>query len=263
MWFDTHAHLDFEDFAPDLDAVLARARANGVTEILTIGTTPAKNRATLELAARHAGVYAAVGIHPHDAAAAAEGGVAVWEEFERMAADPRVRAIGEMGLDYAKNYSPREVQMAAFRRQLEIADRLGKPVILHCRQAFDDCLALVREMLRPPVRAVAHCFSGDAPMAARFVELGFFISFAGPLTYPKSEHLRAAAAAVPADRVLVETDCPFLAPQAHRGKRNEPGYVVETGAALARARGLAPLELAALATANARRAFGLPAEART
>ncbi|MBI3269629.1 MAG: TatD family hydrolase [Planctomycetes bacterium] len=254
MWFDTHAHLDFEELFAELDAVVERARAAGVEDIVTIGTHAAANRRTLEIARRFPRVYAAVGIHPHDAKAAGEDG---WSEFEALARDPRVVAIGETGLDYAKEYSPREDQFRVFRRQLELAQAIGKPVILHCRNAFDDCLALIREVRTPPVRGIVHCFSGDAAVAASFLELGFHVSFAGPLTYPKSDRLREAAASVPLDRILIETDCPFLAPQPRRGKRNEPAYVVHTGEELARVRGLPAAEVAARTTENARRLFGL------
>lgn len=255
MWFDSHCHLDFPELYSELESVLKRARGAGVSDILTIGTHARANATALEIAGRCPGVHAAIGIHPHDAADATEE---AWAAFEALARDPRVVALGEMGLDYAKNYSPKEVQAAAFRRQLEIAARVGKPVILHCREAFEDCLALVREVLRPPVRGIAHCFSGDVAMAGRFLDLGFHLSFAGPLTYPKSDRLRATAAAVPLDRILVETDAPFLAPQAHRGRRNEPAFVVETGTELARLRGLDPREIAARTAANVRAVLGLP-----
>jgi len=252
--FDTHAHLHFPEFSDDLDAVLARARAAGVVTMVTIGTDRATNRAAVALAERLPDVYATVGIHPHDAGEASEHD---FEEMERLARSPRVVALGEMGLDFFRNLSPREAQERALRRQLALARNLGKPVVVHCRDAHADMLTTLQEERVAEIGGVMHCFSGDVEMAKRCLDLGLFVSLAGPVTYKNARTLPEVARLVPDDRLVTETDCPFLPPQPHRGQRNEPAYIALTAARLAELRGIDPETLAATMTDNARRLFRL------
>jgi TatD DNase family protein len=246
--FDTHAHLHFPEFDADRDAMLARARGAGVRRMLTIGTELESSRAAVAMAAREADVWATVGIHPHDAAAA---GAAALEAIERLAAEPRVVAVGEIGLDYFRDLSPRPEQQRVFRALLELARRVGKPVVIHCREAHEDVLRMLEEARVADVGGIMHCFSGDAAIARRCLDLGLVISLAGPLTYPNARALPEVARFVPADRLVVETDCPFLPPQGHRGKRNEPAYLAITAARVAELRGERLEDVAARMTANA------------
>ena len=197
MLFDTHAHLHFPDFAEDLDAVLDRARAAGLQGMVTIGTDRESNRATVALAERHGDIWASVGIHPHDAGAAAE---ADFEEMERLARGPRVVGLGEMGLDFFRDLSPRDVQERVFRRQLEMARRVRKPVIIHCRDAHPEALAILAEERVGEVSGVMHCFSADVEVAKRCLDLGLMISLAGPVTYKNARALPEVARFVPEDR---------------------------------------------------------------
>jgi TatD DNase family protein len=247
--FDTHAHLHFPEFAGDLDAVLERARAAGVRRILTIGTDVPTSRAAAALASREPDVWAAVGIHPHEAAEADEAALA---EIERLAGGPRVVAIGETGLDFFRDLAPREAQEGAFRSQLALARRIGKPVLVHCRDAHDQTLGLIGETDVSTYGGIMHCFSGDVGIARRCLDLGLLVSLAGPVTYPKPGALPEVARFVPADRLVVETDCPFLPPQPYRGKRNEPAYLATTAARVAELRGEPLAELAARMSENAR-----------
>ena len=252
--FDTHAHLHFPEFAGDLDAVLARARAAGVRRMVTIGTDVATSRAAAALAAREPDVWAAVGIHPHEAAAADE---AALTEIERLASAPRVVAIGETGLDFFRDRSPREAQTRAFTAQVALARRLGKPVLVHCRDAHAETLALLAADGPLERGGIMHCFSGDVALARLCIELGLLVSLAGPVTYPKPGALPDVARAIPADRLVVETDCPFLPPQPYRGKRNEPAYLAITAARVAELRGEPLADLAGRMSENARALFRL------
>jgi TatD DNase family protein len=250
--FDTHAHLHFPEFADDLAEVLERARAAGVQRLVTIGTDVATTAAAIGLAARLDGVWATAGIHPHDAGAADE---AAFEEIERLARDPRVVAIGEIGLDFFRNLSPPEIQARTFRRLLDLARRLGKPAVMHCRDAHAETLAILEEERVREVGGIMHCFSGDVAIARRCLDLGLVISLAGPVTYPNARALPAVARFVPADRLVVETDCPFLPPQGHRGRRNEPAYLALTAARVAELRGEGLDTLGSRTSDNARRLF--------
>jgi TatD DNase family protein len=252
--FDTHAHLHFPEFAGDLDAVLARARAAGVRRMVTIGTDVATSRAAAALAAREPDVWAAVGIHPHEAADADE---AALTEIERLASAPRVVAIGETGLDFFRDRSPREAQTRAFTAQVALARRLGKPVLVHCRDAHAETLALLAADGPLERGGIMHCFSGDVALARRCIDLGLLVSLAGPVTYPKPGALPDVARAIPADRLVVETDCPFLPPQPYRGKRNEPAYLAITAARVAELRGEPLADLAGRMSENARALFRL------
>ena len=250
--FDTHAHLHFPEFADDLPAVLERARAAGVRRLVTIGTDVATSAAALALAGREPGVWATAGIHPHDAAEADETAFA---EIERLAADPRVVAIGEIGLDFFRDLSPREVQERTFRRLLELARRVGKPALVHCRDAHAETLAILDDGRVGAVGGVMHCFSGDVAIARRCLDLGLVISLAGPVTYPNARALPDVARFVPGDRLVVETDCPYLPPQGHRGRRNEPAYLALTAARVAELRGEPLARLGPQMSATAQRLF--------
>ena len=243
---DTHAHLD----PPEAPAVLERARAAGVERVVTVGTSIEGGRQALELAERHDGVYAALGIHPHNA-----GGEDAerLDELRELLSSERALAVGETGLDHFRDYAPRDAQQRLFEAQLALADELGKPVVIHTRAADDDTLALLAGF---PGTVVLHCFSSTALLEPA-LERGWYVSFAGNVTYPKAPELRAAARLVPAERLLAETDSPYLAPQPVRGSRNEPAFVMHTLAALAQARGEDQGELARRIDANADAAFGL------
>ncbi|HEX9409536.1 MAG TPA: TatD family hydrolase [Methylomirabilota bacterium] len=253
--FDTHAHLHFPDYADDLDAVLERAHAAGVRGMVTIGTDRETNQAVVALARRLPNVWATVGIHPHDAGDAVEADFAEMEELARS--EKKVVGLGEMGLDFFRNLSPPEAQRQVFRRQIHMARDLGKPVVIHCRDAHDDTLAILADERAGEIGGVMHCFSGDVEIARRCLDLGLFISLAGPVTYKNARALPEVARFIPDDRLVVETDCPYLPPTPHRGKRNEPAYVALTAAFVAELRGVDPEALGATMTANAATLFGI------
>lgn len=244
---DTHAHLDALD---DPAGAVARARAVGVARIMSVGTDPQSWYRTLALAEENEGVFAILGLHPHEAAAEVD-----FDELERFAAHEKVVAVGEIGLDYYRDYAPREAQSKRFILQLGLAKRTGLPVVIHNRSADDDTVAILRQWFDGTV--VLHCFSSPSLLDAA-IENDWYVSFAGNVTYKNAYDLRAAARGVSVERLLVETDCPYLAPQPVRGKTNEPAFVVHTVAALAEARGEDPDELAAQIDANAAAAFALP-----
>jgi len=249
---DTHAHVTWESFDADREQVFARAREAGVTRIVLVGTNLASSRAAIECARGRAGVHPSAGIHPHDAQ---QAGPAERSAIEELCARRECVAVGETGLDWFKEYSPRAAQLDSFRWQLRLARALDKPVIVHCRDAHADVLELLREV--PGLRGVMHCYTMGVEELPAYVALGLCISFSGVVTYARNEHIRAAARAVPEELLLVETDCPFLAPQGRRGQRNEPAYVRETLAEVARLRGCELEQLARATSANAERLFGL------
>jgi len=253
---DSHAHLEFPQFDEDRDAMLARARAAGVSMLLAIGsgTGPSRLDAAIPFAERHDWIYATVGIHPHEAKLATEEHFAA---LERLAQHRKVIAWGEIGLDYYYDHSPREAQHQVFRRQLGMAHAARKPVVIHCRDAWDDCLRILDEDWRSTgLGGILHCFSGTLEEAQRGIEMGFMISFAANVTYPKAQGLRDVARDLPLDRLFIETDSPFLAPQGRRGKRNEPAFVAEVARTLGNVRNLPADEIAAATAANFRRFFG-------
>jgi TatD DNase family protein len=252
--FDTHAHLHFPEYAGDRAEVLARARAAGVRGMVTIGTDVTASEAAIALAGEEPDVWASVGVHPHDAAAAGEASLA---EIERLARAPRVVAVGEIGLDFFRNHSPRDVQIDVFRRQLELARRVALPVLIHCRDAHAETLAILAEARVGEMGGIMHCFSGDVEVARRCLDLGLLISLAGPVTYRNARALPEVARFVPADRLVLETDCPFLPPEGHRGKRNEPAHLGLTAARVAALRGEAIERVAAATSDNARALFRL------
>jgi TatD DNase family protein len=256
---DSHCHLDDAAFEGDRDEVLERAREAGVGMVLAIGTGdgPPDLEAAIRLAERYDAVYATVGIHPHDAAKA---DVASLDRLAELCGHPKVVAVGEIGLDYHYDNSPRERQREVFVDQMQIARQAGKPVVIHTRDAWEDTMELLSTHWRPSgLSGIMHCFSGDTGRARESIELGFLISFAGVVTFRRAEPLREAAAAVPQDCLLVETDAPYLTPEPHRKiRRNEPRYVVETARRLAEVRGVPYEELAAETSRNFCRLFDLP-----
>lgn len=251
---DSHAHLDDRQFAADLEEVLARAEASGVKTIITMGVNLESSREAVALASRYPQVYAAVGVHPHEAGGVTE---AVWEELEALARSPKVVAIGEIGLDYHYNHSEPEIQKQVFRRQLQLAVGLGLPAVIHDREAHEDIMDLLATFSGRERAGVVHCFSGDTAMARELIALGFYISFPGTITFPQAENTRLVAAWVPLEVVLVETDCPYLSPVPYRGRRNEPARVLEVATCLAGLRSLPVEEIAAITSANARTLFGI------
>lgn len=249
---DSHCHLDDPRFDPDRAETIARAREAGVARLLAVGTGsgPPDLEAGLRLAEAWPSVYATAGVHPHDAA---EAGPETYSALRDLLSHPKILALGEIGLDYHYNFSPPETQREVFRRQLEIAADAGKPVVVHTREAWGDTLAILCEMWRGP--GILHCFTGGPEEARQGLDLGFHLSFAGVLTFPSAAAIREAAAMTPDDRLLIETDAPYLAPVPHRGKRNEPAFILETLRALAALRNTEPAQLAALTTANFDRLF--------
>jgi TatD DNase family protein len=257
MLADSHCHLDHEQFDADREAVIERALAAGVERMVAIGTGdgPPDLETGIRLADRYPEIYATVGVHPHDA------GKASAETFQRLAEllrHPKVVALGEIGLDYHYDFSPRETQREVFIEQMRVAGDAGKPIVIHTREAWDDTLDLIERYWRPrAIPGIMHCFSGGPAEATRCVELGFYLSFGGILTFPKALALQEAARSAPADRILVETDAPYLAPVPRRGKRNEPAFVVETARKLAALRGETLESIAAATTGNLRRVLAL------
>ncbi len=248
---DPHAHLSFSQFDADREAVIRRARESGLIAVIEIGADLESSRAAVTLAEQYDFIYAAVGIHPHDTETLTP---MVLAELRELARHPKVVAIGEIGLDYYRDLSPRPAQRRAFEAQLALAAELGRPVVIHCREAWEDTLTMLQGW---GGGGVIHSYSGGPGHLDEVLALGFFIGLSGPVTFPKSERLRAVAAAVPLERLLVETDCPYLTPQPHRGERNEPAYVRYVVEEIARVRGL-PVEEVARATAeNAQRLFRL------
>jgi TatD DNase family protein len=260
--FDSHAHVDGPDFEADLPAVLARAQAAGVRRLVCIGSGPdvATAERSVALATAHGPgspveIWATIGIHPHDVATMTE---ATWSRMAELARAPRVVAVGETGLDYHYDLSPRPVQQAAFERFLDLARSAGQPVCCHIRDAHEDARAILAAGRAAELGCVIHCFTGTPADAEAYVAMGISISFSGIVTFKTAADLRAAAKLVPADRLLVETDCPFLAPLPHRGKRNEPAYLRHTVELLAELRGMPADELARLTGDNAARLYRLP-----
>jgi TatD DNase family protein len=249
---DSHCHLDDSKFDEDREQVIERARAAGVERMLAIGTGngPPDLEVAVRLADRYPFLYATVGVHPHDASKATEE---TFVRLRELAAHPKVLAIGEIGLDYHYDFSPRDVQRAVFERQLALAAEVGKPIVIHTREAWDDTLAQIRTL---PHGGIMHCFTGDAAQARQALDRGFHLSYGGVLTFPKAENVREAARLTPDDRLLVETDCPYLAPVPHRGRRNEPAFVVETVRRLADVRATGADEVASVTTGNFERLMG-------
>jgi TatD DNase family protein len=253
---DSHCHLDFDSFDVDRREVLARARAAGIVTFVCIGSGSdiGAARSSVALAAAEPDVFATVGIHPHDVAKMTE---ADWLELERLATAPRVVGIGETGLDYFYDHSPRDLQQAAFRRFIQLSHRANQPLVCHIRDAHADALAILQAEGIPARGGVIHCFTGTPQDAADYLELGLYLSFSGIITFKTADDIRAAAALTPNQRILVETDAPYLAPIPFRGKRNEPAFMVKTVEAVAACQNVDFAALAAATTRNARALFGL------
>jgi TatD DNase family protein len=249
MFVDSHAHLEGERFDPDREQVLVRARENGIETIVAIGsgTGPGSLDCGIELAGKHDFIYATIGIHPHEAKLAT---VADFQELEQLARRPKVIAWGEIGLDYFYDHSPRDAQQQVFLKQLQLARTAKLPAVIHCRpsegseNAWEDCLTLLQQhWTSSGLGGILHCFTGTPAHAKRALDMGFMISFAGNVTFPKAQQIRDAATKVPFDRMLIETDSPFLAPVPHRGKRNEPAFVKEVARQLGELRGFTTEEM--------------------
>jgi TatD DNase family protein len=253
MLVDSHCHLDFPDFAAELDAVVARARAAGVGRMVTISTRAHQHAQVLAIAEKFPEIYCSVGTHPHHAAEEPDIDA---KALVAMSRHPKIVAIGEAGLDYHYDNSPREAQEKSFRQHIAAARETGLPLVIHSRDCDADMARILEEETgKGAFPAVLHCFTGGHDLAFKGIELGLYVSFTGILTFKRSDELRAIAAALPADRVLVETDAPYLAPLPYRGKRNEPAFVVETAGVLAQVRGVTLDEITQQTTANFFRLF--------
>lgn len=249
---DSHTHLDSLEFDADRAACIERARSAGVTRMVSIGTGKGLAGASraIALAEEHPFIWATAGVHPHDAAYEVDAA-----ELEKLARHPKVVAVGETGLDFYRDWAPVDKQHAMFRMQVEVAKKVKKPLVIHSRQAGEECLKILTELNAAEVGGVFHCFAENADFAKRLTEIGFYVSFPGLLTFKKAEEVRAICKEIPLEQILVETDAPFLAPEPHRGKRCEPAFVVETAKRLAVIKGLSLEEVAAITTANALRLF--------
>ena len=256
MLIDSHAHLDDLRYDTDRDDVLQRAEAAGIEAIVTIGCDLATSQAAVALAQAHPNVFATIGVHPHEAKEIEAGW---YDSFRSLARQPKVVAYGEIGLDYHYDHSPRDIQRERFREQIRLARELALPLIIHTREAQEDTVTILREEGAADVGGVFHCFSGDAWLAKDALDLGFYLSFSGVLTFKNATMLREIATTVPLDRLMVETDCPYLAPVPYRGKRNEPAYVQYVAETLAEIRGNGSVESVARATVdNTKRIFRIP-----
>ena len=252
---DSHCHLDSKEFDADREEVIARALAAGVDTMVAIGTGngPPDLEAGIRLAEKYPAFYATVGVHPHDASKA---DAAAFQRLAELTKHPKVVAIGEIGLDYHYDFSPREVQKAVFIEQMRVAADANKPIVIHTREAWDDTIALIRDHWRGG--GIMHCFSGGPEEAKQALDLGFHLSFGGIVTFPKATNIQEAAKIAPLDRILIETDAPYLAPVPNRGKRNEPAFVVETAKKLAALRGESFESILAATTANFNRLCAIP-----
>ncbi len=259
MLIDTHTHLDDARYESDREAMIARAREGGVDTMITIGCDLATSRSAVALAGHYPFVYASIGVHPHEVKHITDGW---YDELRQLARENKVVAYGEIGLDYHYNHSDPDLQRRRFREQLQLARELSLPVIIHTREAQDDTIRILKEERASEIGGVFHCFSGDAWLAKDALDLGFYLSFSGILTFQNATMLRDIAKTVPADRLLIETDCPYLTPIPHRGKRNEPAYVKHVAETLAtitsNGNTLTAEDIGRLTSDNARRLFKIP-----
>jgi len=257
MYFDTHAHLDLEPLCNAEDEIIRRAREAGVTHIVTVGIDPGSGEKAVEIAHRHGGVYAAVGLHPHDASGFTGDQLM---RLDRLSRCDKVVAVGETGLDFFRDRSPRDAQRAAFREQVRLARKRNLPVVVHDRDAHDETLAILSEERASEVGGIIHCFSADLAMARRAIGMNFLISLPGAITYKGSGTQAEAVRQLPLEKLLLETDCPFLAPVPHRGKTNEPSFVPLVAKRVAEIKGLSVEDVARVTTLNAKRIFRIPAD---
>jgi len=251
---DSHCHLDMSAYADDCAEVIARAKQAGVAKVMTIGIDLPSSQAAVALAESYPNIFAGVGVHPHHAAETTD---ADYDRIYALAAHPKVKAYGEIGLDYVKNYAPEAVQKEHFIRQVELAKELSLPLIIHDREAHDDTMAILRAHAPFAAGGVMHCFSGDISLAKAVIDLGFFLSIPGVVTFNKADTMQQVAREIPLKHLLVETDGPFLSPDPWRGKRNEPAYTLYTAARIAALKGVELAEVAAATTANAETLFGI------
>jgi TatD DNase family protein len=265
MFFDSHAHLESSRFEGDLESVMERARSAGVTRIMTCGSDLATSAGCVEIARAYSGVYAAAGIHPHEARTLGDGGDALdpavmeqsWDQIRAWADQGKIVAVGEIGLDYHYDFSPRTVQQAVLSAQLSLAEELDLPVILHTRESDDDLRRIV-ESGPPRLRGVLHCFMGGASLADWALSRGLYLGVAGPVTFKNADDVRDMVRTAPLERLLIETDSPYMAPHPHRGERNEPALVRRVAERIAEIRSLSVEQLARITTDNALRLFGVP-----
>lgn len=252
QFIDTHCHLEMEQFDANRDEMIQRALAAGIGTMITVGSDLEGAAKAMELAEKHDHIFASVGVHPHEARHVDEN---VLRKLRDWASHPKVVAIGETGLDYHYDLSPRDVQMSIFRKHLDLASDTGLPAIIHCREAWDDTIRILKESGNS--RGVLHCFSGDRKMAAEVISLGYHVSVAGPVTFKKASDLREVARLVPDEYLLIETDAPYLSPEPCRGKRNEPAFLLHTARFIAGLRGISLDDIARITTLNAKRLFGI------
>ncbi|NLC77566.1 MAG: TatD family hydrolase [Clostridia bacterium] len=253
-FIDSHVHLMDRKYNQDLPQVLANARAAGVSAMVNIGYDLDSSRRAVAMAKEEDDLYAVVGIHPHDAVTCTPEALA---ELEQLAGEQKVVAIGEMGLDYYRNLSPKDAQQQSFRDQLRLAKKLNKPIVIHDRDAHGDVMDILREEKIPEAGGVLHCYSGSWEMARQAMKMGLYISIAGPVTFNNARRLQDIAKLMPLSHLLIETDCPYLTPEPYRGRRNEPAYVVEVAKMIASVKGVPLEEVARATTMNAKRLFGI------
>jgi TatD DNase family protein len=254
MLFDTHAHLNDEQFAEDLPEVIERAQAAGVTTMVVVGFDRPTIQRAMELAEQYEFIYACVGWHPVDAIDMTEADL---QWIEELASHPKVVALGEMGLDYHWDKSPKEIQQEVFRKQIRLAKKVKLPIVIHNREATADIVTILKEEGAEEVGGIMHCFSGSPEVAKECIKMNFYISLGGPVTFKNAKKPKEVAAEVPLDRLLIETDCPYLAPHPYRGKRNEPGYVKLVAEQIAEIKGLTFAEIATITTQNAKKLFAI------
>ncbi|MBI5400257.1 TatD family hydrolase [Candidatus Saganbacteria bacterium] len=255
MYIDTHAHLTFPEFKSDLPEVLERAKAAQLTSIVNIALDEEALVSSLQIAAAYPNyIYTAYGLHPHDATTWQEK---IADDIKKLAAEKKIVAVGEIGLDYHYNLSPPDQQKQVFRRVLQLAQEVNLPTIIHSRESTKDMLTILHEENQGKLRGVLHCFSGDMELGRQALEMGLMISFTATVTFPKATIVRAAAKEIPLEKIMIETDCPFLSPQGKRGQRNEPSYVVTVAEAIAKEKNLTTEEVAAATSQNARAFFGI------
>ncbi|MFY9376798.1 MAG: TatD family hydrolase [Peptococcia bacterium] len=254
MYFDTHAHLDDRKYREDQDLVISRAKEAGLELIVNVGYNIASARRTVELTKKYDLIYGTVGMHPHDAKDLDGDGL---RELKRLAQEPKIVAIGEIGLDYHYDHSPRDVQQRVFRRMIGLAQEVKLPIVIHDREAHEDVFRILREEKAEEVGGIFHCYSGSWPLAKEAIEMGFYISIAGPITFHNAKKTVEVVKEVPLEWLLIETDSPYLAPGPYRGKSNEPAHVVKVAEMIAQIKGLEVEEVGRVTTANGKRAYGI------